>query len=176
MGLDSEMIVPFVSTFSGVFLGFVLGLLAEWFRTKTRENQQRSQTEESIASELQGVLKQLPDAIDLLAAQEGLLDEQRPHRPDNVPDVDLSADAKSSAVVSGRFALLQTDQQSKISHVYAAVDRARDYRSKMLDTLSGSINQVSFPVFNSRLKGELEHLRERLPKLLAVLNNWRRLM
>jgi len=52
-------------------------------------------------------------------------------------NVDLPTDAKESALASGRFTLPSVDLQAEVSQMYAAVERAREYRGK-----SGRSNQA----------------------------------
>ena len=84
-------------------------------------------------------------------------------------NVDLPTDAKESALASGRFTLLSVDLQAEVSQIYAAVERAREYRGKMLETLSGTMNQVSYPTFLSNFREQLNFLDEKIPALIAKL-------
>ena len=128
-----------------------------------RDNELRKQTKISLSKEL-GYLKE--QAASVLNTPSPTPNVEAPVEA----NIDLPTDAKESALASGRFALLSVDLQSNVSQIYAAVDRARDYRGKMLESLSGTMSQVSFPTFLANFREQLEFFGEKIPPLIVELS------
>ena len=161
MELSVGDVVPFASTFLGVFVAFLLGVWWQGRQEAKGEEKRRRATKASIASELNGILGSVRKTFSLW--EQAQLGE--------IPHVDLSTDAKESAVASGRFTLLELEFQVKVSHIYAVVERAKVYREKMIETLPGTINQTLFPGLSSSFKGQLQHLTEVIPSLVQELSS-----
>jgi hypothetical protein len=143
MEFITGIVVPFLSTSVGVFSAFQL---ERWWR-RWEEEQLRLRTQASIAAELQRIAE---------SARTFKLWEQQEQNP--TPYIDLSTDAKDSAVSSGRFALLQPELEIRVSEVYTIVEQARAYQARILDALPGLRRQNRRHDLVSNLDNELKRL------------------
>lgn len=148
-----------VSSFLGVFFGFLLGIWWERRQDKKKDNRLRLETSTSIVLELRGICGSIAKTFELW--------EEKKLSP--VPHIDFSTDAKNSAVASGRFILFCPEIQSKISHAYAVIDRAVDYRSRMLEPRPDHLHASRFTLLSDNFRGQITHLLEVIPPLVEEL-------
>jgi len=155
--LFANIVIPFASTFFGVFLAFLLGV---WWQRRQRtmeESKLRLETKASIAEELKGIHKEILYTFEVWKENQNV-----------IPHIDLATDAKDSSVTSGRFTLLELDLQTEISHIYAVIARAMDYRTRLLPPRL-AMNPDPYPPIRESFTERLHHLEERVPLLLESL-------
>lgn len=116
-----------------------------------------------LSSELGAIKSSLDEAVRL--KESGAID---------IPQVDLATDVMRSVVNSGKFTLLETEIQLKLSHVYAVVDRAQEYLSRMKDFVASPALALSgrdriFAGLCTNFWGQVEHLRQVIPDVLEKL-------
>jgi len=142
-----------------VLVAFLLGLSGQLGLQRFREGEQRKQTKESLSKELaylNGQVAGVPTAVVINAPLDQIPADTK---------IELPTDAKESALASGRYALLSVNLQTKVSQVYIAVERAGEYRGKTLETLSGTMNQVSNAAFYASFREQLDFLAKNIPLL-----------
>ena len=159
MRLLIDALIPFASTFSGVFLAFVLGVLWQRHQRTQEEKRLRLETKDALFTELGGIHGEVLDIFAALRARRDM---------DDIPDMDFPTDAKESAVTSGRFTLLEVPLQTEVSHVYAVIRQAIDYRSGLLPP-RGVFRPDPYPKIFEQFQERLHHLNERIPPLVIAL-------
>ena len=114
------VVIPFVATFSGVFLAFILATKRERRKRKEEELERKIKTREILINEL----TQIKDNLD------GATSLKQQYGDSYVPNIDFPTDAKQSIVNSGAFSLLEIELQADVSHIYAVIERAQIFLSK----------------------------------------------
>ena len=94
--MEGEIWVPFLSTFSGVLIAFLLGIFGQFCMQWLRERQQRNQTKLSLRQELGYLKEQVAGVLNTEAGAAPYVDI-----PADVK-IGLPTDAKESALASGR--------------------------------------------------------------------------
>lgn len=153
-------------TLQGLFIALISVVIYVAYHEASM-GQQRLKTiekvESALSSELSAIKSSLDEAVRL--KESGAID---------IPHVDLATDVMRSVVNSGKFNLLETDVQLKLSHVYAVVDRAQDYLSRMKDFVASPALALSswdriFASLSTNFWGQVEHLRQAIPDVLEKL-------
>ena len=156
----AKILAPTISTFSGVFLGFLLGA---WWQRRQRIQQDdrlRAETKDALLAELTGIHGKVLHIFDSFRrVLRGI---------DAIPEVDFVTDAKESAIASGRFTLLEVPLQTEVSHIFAVVGQAVDYRSRLLQPRL-SLTPDPYPRIFEQFEEWLRHLDERIPPLVTAL-------
>ena len=157
MQLLTNALIPFTSTFVGVFLAFLLGV---WWQRRQRtqgEQKLRLETKLSLAEELEGIRGEVQQIFEAWKADK-----------ETIPVIDFCTDAKESSVSSGRFTLLELNLQTEVSHIYAVIDQATDYRIRLLPPRLAMMPSP-YPRLLELFEGRLHHLEERIPALINDL-------
>lgn len=166
MELLSNIVIPFVATFAGVFLAYYLAARHERNRRKGEEAQARDEVKNTLFNELSAIKDSLDEAVYL--RQEAKISD--------IPHLDLATDGLRSAVNSGKFSLLEPELQREVSHIYAVIERAQDYLTRMKDFVTSLALAVPFAdkIFEGlsiSFWGQVQHLREHIPGLQEKLRN-----
>jgi hypothetical protein len=153
-------------TLQGLFIALIPVMIYLAYQQATIEYE-KLKTIEKVKDSLSGELKAIKVSLDQAVKLRG---EQISY----IPHVDIVTDVMQSVVSSGKFTLLETEIQLELSHVYAVVERARDYLSRMKDFLASPALALSgrekiFASLGMNFWGQVEHLRKVIPKILEKL-------
>lgn len=144
-----------IGAFVGVFLGQLLTMWWDRRKERARKEDSRRTTEKSILEELKQVQRNV-------AACES----------SRVPDIAYPTGAYRSGVASGRFALLDQDDQLAVSEVYGAIERAEQDQEQLrrarseTDVDTEYVRQLQFQ-FDDRI----EALEDEIPDVIRRLEN-----
>ena len=161
------ILIPFASTFCGVFTAYWLALKRERKRRRGEENETRTHLRKSLHEELSKLLENVQTAIDLTNTGE----------IGPIPHIDFYSDAKASGVNSGAFSLLEPTLRSQVSHVYAVVERAQFYFEMLVDFTKDSAFALTVPSiqkfkpFHQGFMSQLHNLCEHIPSVLDKLDD-----
>lgn len=153
-------------TLQGLFIALISVVIYVAYQEASM-GQERLKTIEKVKStlsnELSAIKSSLDEAVRLKESQAVA-----------IPHVDLATDVMRSVINSGKFTLLETELQLKLSHVYAVVDRAQDYLSRMKDFVASPALALSgrdkiFARLSANFWGQAEHLRQVIPDVLEKL-------
>lgn len=143
----------------GVFLGVIAGqVLTMWWDRRKQASQRaefRERTVRSIARELEQIRENVAQV-----------------ESTRVPDVAYPTGAYRSSVSSGRFALLDADDQLAISELYGTIERAEQDQQQLRQTRLDSgadedyVRQLQFQ-FDDRL----EALETEIPDVITQLQD-----
>lgn len=157
MQLLTNALIPFTSTFAGVFLAFLLGVWWQRHQRTQEERKLRLETKVSLAEELEGIRGEVQQILEAWKVDK-----------DTIPIIDFCTDAKESSVSSGRFTLLELNLQTEVGHIYAVIQQATDYRTRLLPPRLAMMPSP-YPRLLEEFEGRLHHLEERIPPLIKDL-------
>lgn len=156
-----EIFLPFVSTFLGVFIAFLLGIWGQSAHNRHVNDLQRNETVKSILEELTSLHNRLLDVR-----------KERAEEPKVFAMTDLINNAEMSAVASGRFALLDVDLQLRTSSVYSLVRRLENFQNigDLRPEMWYQGRRLEIDWIMRKFDETLEKLLELIPPLIELLN------
>lgn len=141
----------------GVFLGVTLGqLLTMWWdrrKQSLRDSQALATTEESLVSELREIRDNVASCEDL-----------------GIPDIAFPTGAYQSSLSSGRFGLLDQEDQLDVTEIYSIVERTQADQEQLREArLTPGIDETDLRNLQFQFEDRINTLESKIPLIIDQL-------